>query len=721
MEVNSAWVDPRDDPSPVARRALSRVTVDPKEIAELIELCKTGRIYAVERWIRSGRPLQVRMDDADPWQRPTTPLVVAIESGQYDLALLLLCNGYNTEVEPPSTLNLVLERRAWEYLELLLAWGADPTRARPYAVLDTYQTPIIERFWEYGVDFFDDNILAHYLASTTSNKPAYGWARRHNADPRIGYQLALALGDAVWEGREKAVALLMWAGADPHRQVPSIRWGSGVEDDPDDDRRSAIEGAVHMGHGNLLRYLKPDPAVDDFDELYAWVCDPDAVDHLFDLQPPTDWSKAIVRNISELSWPFGDRRRNVVCLERIFEHHWGRLSHLDREECRELRRHLLKMESDSDLSRLLQTLSRPRHCDEAVFAELTKTTAIRDRLKRLELASLLPQRTSSPSADRSRQRVEKNSQHRSGKSERDRWFASLAPETQADILRGLISRDQLYQEVWSEPATKVAERYGVSDVAVAKWCQKLNVPRPGRGYWARVNAGYRVKTVPLPEAEEGQREYVSRPTPRERGPKPPSEIPGLELFEKPIPVPAVLGQEHQLIAETRRALKVAEKDEQGILCPQGRKTLNVWVSEASVDRALRIMNALIQALEGAGFNVEITDILDSNGHVAGRTTAAVIHDERIAFSITEKMERKERPPNGEERAEMRQRPWKKGPFFEYLPTGLLSLQIESGRYRERHRRTWSDGKNRRLEDSLYVFIRSLLLSASLREKRTAKE
>ena len=37
-------------------------------------------------------------------------------------------------------------------------------------------------------------------------------------------------------------------------------------------------------------------------------------------------------------------------------------------------------------------------------------------------------------------------------------------------------RDKLYEEVWAEPVMKVAERYGVSDVALAKTCRKLNVP-----------------------------------------------------------------------------------------------------------------------------------------------------------------------------------------------------------------------------------------------------
>jgi hypothetical protein len=47
------------------------------------------------------------------------------------------------------------------------------------------------------------------------------------------------------------------------------------------------------------------------------------------------------------------------------------------------------------------------------------------------------------------------------------------------------NREELYEKVWSEPVTKVAKGYGVSDVALAKACRKLKVPVPGRGYWAK--------------------------------------------------------------------------------------------------------------------------------------------------------------------------------------------------------------------------------------------
>jgi len=41
-----------------------------------------------------------------------------------------------------------------------------------------------------------------------------------------------------------------------------------------------------------------------------------------------------------------------------------------------------------------------------------------------------------------------------------------------------ISRKELYQEVWSTPMTKLAKKYGISDVGLAKVCNRNNIPRP---------------------------------------------------------------------------------------------------------------------------------------------------------------------------------------------------------------------------------------------------
>lgn len=46
-------------------------------------------------------------------------------------------------------------------------------------------------------------------------------------------------------------------------------------------------------------------------------------------------------------------------------------------------------------------------------------------------------------------------------------------------------RQSLEQEVWAAPLKRLARRYGVSDVALAKRCLRLGIALPGRGYWAK--------------------------------------------------------------------------------------------------------------------------------------------------------------------------------------------------------------------------------------------
>jgi len=58
------FFDPRiEKPTPTGGRP-TRLTAAVEELVELHALCRDGRLYDVERWIRCGRPLQV--DGATP-------------------------------------------------------------------------------------------------------------------------------------------------------------------------------------------------------------------------------------------------------------------------------------------------------------------------------------------------------------------------------------------------------------------------------------------------------------------------------------------------------------------------------------------------------------------------------------------------------------------------------------------------------------------------------
>jgi hypothetical protein len=62
-----------------------------------------------------------------------------------------------------------------------------------------------------------------------------------------------------------------------------------------------------------------------------------------------------------------------------------------------------------------------------------------------------------------------------------------------------LSREDLYELVWSKPIRELAKDFRISDVALAKRCRGLGIPLPGRGYWARVGAGQRPYRPKLPE------------------------------------------------------------------------------------------------------------------------------------------------------------------------------------------------------------------------------
>ncbi|RVG14948.1 hypothetical protein [Sinorhizobium meliloti] len=72
-----------------------------------------------------------------------------------------------------------------------------------------------------------------------------------------------------------------------------------------------------------------------------------------------------------------------------------------------------------------------------------------------------------------------------------------------------ISREALYELVWTTPVKTLATQHGISDVAFAKTCKQHNIPLPPRGHWAKLEAGKKVYRQPLPERALGMPRDVS--------------------------------------------------------------------------------------------------------------------------------------------------------------------------------------------------------------------
>src|SRR5690349_23129300 len=74
-----------------------------------------------------------------------------------------------------------------------------------------------------------------------------------------------------------------------------------------------------------------------------------------------------------------------------------------------------------------------------------------------------------------------------------------------------LTRDKLYEQVWSEPIIHVARRLGLSGRGLGKLCARYEIPVPPRGWWAKKQHGHSVRRIPLPPSDDTAREIVFEP------------------------------------------------------------------------------------------------------------------------------------------------------------------------------------------------------------------
>jgi AcrR family transcriptional regulator len=74
---------------------------------------------------------------------------------------------------------------------------------------------------------------------------------------------------------------------------------------------------------------------------------------------------------------------------------------------------------------------------------------------------------------------------------------------------GSLTRQQLYELVWTKPLTGLAADFGISRNGLAKICDRLMIPYAGRGYWAKAQGHGAPARPPLPPAPANSEETVT--------------------------------------------------------------------------------------------------------------------------------------------------------------------------------------------------------------------
>lgn len=207
-------------------------------------------------------------------------------------------------------------------------------------------------------------------------------------------------------------------------------------------------------------------------------------------------------------------------------------------------------------------------------------------------------------------------------------------------------RKTLYKEVWSKPVTKIAQKYGVSDVMIHKICKSMAIPGPPRGYWARIAAGQKITKTPLPKFSGQDIKFGRRLSDvqeeRKAAPakdKDPLDFLGAEEREDVLNTAfglKVTGDDHRLhtvLLKHDKMYKVWKKDSRRDEnanwhndyyrnTPEGEPVLWEHVSEQTLPRAYRILDCLFRAVESLGGKVN-------------DDFSMVIRGERVKFELTE--------------------------------------------------------------------------------------
>ena len=167
----------------------------------------------------------------------------------------------------------------------------------------------------------------------------------------------------------------------------------------------------------------------------------------------------------------------------------------------------------------------------------------------------------------------------------------------------VISRETLYELVWSTPMTKVAEKFEVSGSYLARVCTELRVPRPERGYWAKLAVGKAPQRPALPEPLPGDPVVWSR---TEGFPAPALPKPRLTPSPRMARPTRPVSGTHGVIRGAKPLFLASRKiDDDDHLKPYKKLLVDVTAKRAGLDKALDFTNELFNALESAGHRVVI--------------------------------------------------------------------------------------------------------------------
>jgi hypothetical protein len=236
-------------------------------------------------------------------------------------------------------------------------------------------------------------------------------------------------------------------------------------------------------------------------------------------------------------------------------------------------------------------------------------------------------------------------------------------------------REKLYEEIWSEPVSKVSKRYEISDVGLRKICVSLDIPVPPRGFWEKLAAGKPVNKPTLPPtrgATTYRRSVFKNPQDDELSVRTQARIDEDATHAPEVPAVSMRTSIEDCLPLVKRMAKKLEgkhRDSRAWLYCDGAGLMRVAVSQQNSLRALLVLNTLLETLTGAGYSL-------SSGGKENDPAYVTLLNSKLTFRVRERGRQENIPLTREQLAENKRVGYSvNSQTYLYHPTNELEISV----------------------------------------------
>ena len=196
-----------------------------------------------------------------------------------------------------------------------------------------------------------------------------------------------------------------------------------------------------------------------------------------------------------------------------------------------------------------------------------------------------------------------------------------------------LTREELYNLVWTESMLALSKKYDISDVGLRKMCKRNNIPIPQGGHWMKVKFGKKSPRIKLP-ATTASKEKIRLEI---RTEKSEAEKAANQIIDDPalhIAIPDQLIKPDKLIVAARDRLSSKDRyDRYDSFRTSDGDTLDIRASDNFIPRCLRLMDTVIKTLKVRGHDVKV----ENSSYRPG--TYVYFGEEKVQIYLRERMKR----------------------------------------------------------------------------------